>query len=45
MNALKFLGLDQNIVVKEIKKRGSALPPTQLTVKHIREGRVRDNEC
>ena len=43
MNALKFLGLDQNIVVKEIKKRGSALPPTQLTVKQIREGKVRDN--
>ena len=43
MNALKFLGLDQNIVVKEIKKRGSALPPTQLTVKHIREGKVRVN--
>ena len=43
MNALKMLGLDQNIVVKEIKKRGSTLPPTQLTVQNIRDGRVRDN--
>ncbi len=43
MNALKMLGLDQNIVVKEIKKRDSSLPPTQLTVKNIREGSVRDN--
>jgi hypothetical protein len=43
MNALRFLGLDQNIVVKEIKKRGSVLPPTQLTVKNIRDGKVRDN--
>ena len=43
MNALRFLGLDQNIVVKEIKKRGSALPPTRLTVKNIRDGKVRDN--
>lgn len=42
MNALKFLGLDDNIVVKEIQKRGSTLPPTQLTVKNIRDGRVRD---
>ncbi len=43
MNALRFLGLDQNIVVKEIKKSGSVLPPTQLTVKNIRDGKVRDN--
>lgn len=43
MNALKMLGLDQNIVVKEIKKRGSTMPPTQLTVKNIREGKVKDN--
>ena len=43
MNALRFLGLDQNIVVKEIKKRGSALPPTRLTVQNIRDGKVRDN--
>jgi hypothetical protein len=42
MNALKFLGLDENIVVKEIRKRGSSLPPTRLTVRHIREGKVRD---
>ena len=42
MNALKFLGLDENIVVKEIQKRGSNLPPTRLTVKNIRDGRVRD---
>ena len=43
MNALRFLGLDQNIVVKEIRKRNSILPPTQLTVKNIRDGKVRDN--
>ena len=43
MNALRFLGLDQNIVVKEIKKRGSPLPPTRLTVQNIRDGKVRDN--
>ena len=42
MNALRFLGLDQNVVVKEIQKRNSSLPPTRLTVKDIREGRVRD---
>lgn len=42
MNALSFLGLDENIIVKEIKKRGSSLPPTRLTVKNIREGKVRD---
>ena len=42
MNALRFLGLDQNVVVKEIQKRNSSLPPTVLTVKDIREGKVRD---
>ena len=26
MNPLKFFGLEENIVVKEIKKKGSALP-------------------
>ena len=44
INALKFLGLEENIVVKEIKKQGSALPPTRLTVKNIRDGKVRDTD-
>ena len=43
MNAFKFLGLDKNIVVKEIKKRNSAMPPTPITVGNIRDGKVRDN--
>tara|TARA_Y100000310_G_C20563242_1_gene754136 strand:- start:727 stop:903 length:177 start_codon:yes stop_codon:yes gene_type:complete len=42
MNALKFLGLEEKIVVKEIQKRGSSLPPTRITVKDVREGMVRD---
>jgi len=42
MNALKFLGLEEKVVVKEVQKRGSKLPPIQLTVKDIREGRVQD---
>ena len=42
MNALSFLRLDENIVVKEIRKKGSPLPPTRVTVKNIREGTVRD---
>ena len=42
MNALKFLGLEERVVVKEVQKRGSQLPPIKLTVKDIRDGIVHD---
>jgi hypothetical protein len=42
MNALKFLGLEDKVVVKEVQKRGSTLPPIKLTVKDIRDGKVYD---
>lgn len=42
MNALKFLGLEDNVVVKEVHKQGSPLPPIQITVKDIRRGKVKD---
>jgi len=42
MNALRFLGLEEKVIVKEVQKRGSKLPPIKLTVKNIREGKVRD---
>ena len=42
MNALKFLGLEDKVVVKEVQKRGSTSPPIKLTVKDIRDGKVYD---
>lgn len=41
MNALSFLGLGENMVVKEIKKKGSSLP-IKIRVKDLREGKVKN---
>lgn len=41
MNALSFFGFGENIVVKEIKKKGSALP-IKIRVKDLRAGKVKN---
>ena len=41
MNALSFFGFGENIVVKEIKNKGSTLP-IKIRVKDLRAGKVKN---